>query len=235
VKVEKLNSNGITVIIPTFNEEEGIGPTLTELTEMMVQDPRYIVVDGNSTDKTAEIARQMGASVVMQKGVGKGSAVAQALRFVDSDTRYVVFIDADFTYPAGQIPGMVRILEGNPGVGMVTGKRFHDHSNLKEAMRNINFLGNMLLAAVHSLLNGAKLDDPLTGLRVVRWEILKRWRPRSQGFDIEVELNSFIRKRGKDIVEVPIQYRSRLGQKKLRVRDGLPILRRILLQSVSSI
>lgn len=235
MKVEKLNSNGITVIIPTFNEEEGIGPTLTELTEMMVQDPRYIVVDGNSTDKTAEIARQMGASVVMQKGVGKGSAVAQALRFVDSDTRYVVFIDADFTYPAGQIPGMVRILEGNPGVGMVTGKRFHDHSNLKEAMRNINFLGNMLLAAVHSLLNGAKLDDPLTGLRVVRWEILKRWRPRSQGFDIEVELNSFIRKRGKDIVEVPIQYRSRLGQKKLRVRDGLPILRRILLQSVSSI
>lgn len=235
MKLEKLDSNGITVIIPTLNEEEGVGATLTEIKEAMVQDPLYIVIDGNSTDKTTKVAKQMGAMVVMQKGVGKGSAVAQALRVVNSDTRYIVFIDADFTYPAKHIPEMIRILEDNPGVGMVTGKRIHDHANLKKAMCNVNFLGNMILTAVHSLLNGTRLDDPLTGLRVVRWEILRKWRPRSRGFDVEVELNFFVEKSGKDIVEVPIKYRPRLGRKKLRIRDGLPILRRILLQSISSI
>jgi dolichol-phosphate mannosyltransferase len=54
---------------------------------------------------------------------------------------------------------------------------------------------------------------------------------KSKGFDIEAELNAIIEKRGYKIIEIPIEYRSRLGEKKLRVRDGLGIMRRIVAES----
>jgi dolichol-phosphate mannosyltransferase len=57
---------------------------------------------------------------------------------------------------------------------------------------------------------------------------LKNWKPKSKGFDIEVEMNLFIEKTGYKIVEVPIQYRMRVGQKKLKLKDGFTILKRII-------
>jgi hypothetical protein len=93
------------------------------------------------------------------------------------------------------------------------------------------YFGNKLLSLSHSLLNGVNLQDPLTGLRAIRAEILKEWQVRSKGFDIEVELNSEVERRSFGIVEVPIRYRMRLGEKKLKVSDGATILKRILLES----
>jgi len=81
-------------------------------------------------------------------------------------------------------------------------------------------------------LNGVQLDDPLTGLRVVRWEILRGWKPNSKGFDVEVELNHFVEKKGFTIAEIPIYYRQRLGEKKLKLRHGFSILRRIFAESL---
>ena len=72
------------------------------------------------------------------------------------------------------------------------------------------------------------MKDPLTGLRVLRSEIISGWRPKSKSFDIEVELNSLIEKRGFRIVEIPIHYRQRIGEKKLKLKHGLIILKRIL-------
>ena len=230
--MNKAGNSDLTVIIPTINEEEGIGPTLRELREVL-EDPSYLVVDGNSVDRTVEIAKEMGARVVMQDGMGKGQAVTQALRCVNSDARYVAFIDADFTYPAKYLPEMIKVLEDNPDVGMVNGNRFNDFFILKNAMHNLFYLGNRLLATVHYLLNGANLEDPLTGLRVLRCEALKNWRPKSRGFDVEVELNHFIVNKGYRIVEVPIEYRRRLGEKKLKLIHGFTILKRILLQSLT--
>lgn len=83
-----------------------------------------VVVDGNSTDRTAKIAMEIGAEVLFQKGSGKGDAIAQAIRHVNSDVEYVVFSDADFTYPAEYLHQMIRILEENPEVSMVCGDRF---------------------------------------------------------------------------------------------------------------
>ena len=71
-----------------------------------------------------------------------------------------------------------------------------------------------------------------TGLRVVRWRILKSWEPRSKGFDVEAEMNHIVERRGYKTVEIPIQYRSRLGEKKLKLRHGFTILRRIVSESL---
>ena len=77
------------------------------------------------------------------------------------------------------------------------------------------------------------MNDPLTGLRVIRYDLLKDWKPNSMGFDIEVELNCHIKRMGYDIVEMPIKYRLRLGKKKLGFRHGLEILKRIIMDYTS--
>jgi len=233
--VEKLRKNdscpSVLVIIAALNEEEGIGPTLAEL-RWVLNDPVFLVVDGNSTDRTVEIAKEMGADVLFQEGSGKGNAIAQAIRNVNFDVKYVVFIDGDFTYPAEFLPEMIRILEENQEVGMVTGNRFNHQYKLR-SMANPFFFGNRFLAMAQRLINGMDLRDPLTGLRVVRWQILKHWKPKSKGFDIEAEMNHQVKRHGHKIVEIPIQYRKRLGEKKLKPRHGFTILKRILLESFS--
>jgi dolichol-phosphate mannosyltransferase len=219
------------VLIAALNEEEGIGPTLSELRKTLDK-PAFLVVDGNSTDKTAEIARVMGAEVLVQGGRGKGDAVGEAIMHVNDGVKYVVFVDADYTYPARYLPEMIKVLEENPRVGMVCGNRFKDELDLGK-LHELFYFGNRLLAFAHNFLNGVELDDPLTGLRVVRREILTGWKPKSKGFDIEVELNHQVERKGFGIVEVPIDYRPRLGEKKLRLEDGLTILKRIVAESLS--
>ena len=229
-RVEYKGPTRLTVILAALNEEEGIGPTIEEL-KATLEDPSYLVVDGNSVDRTAEVARKMGAEVLFQEGSGKGKAIAQAMNHVDSNTRYVVFIDADFTYPAEYIPRMIRILEESPDVGMVIGNRFNHRLELKW-MGSPYFFGNRFLAWTQRIINGVHVRDPLTGLRVVRWRILKSWRPKSSGFDVEAELNHYVERQGYRIVEVPILYRERLGEKKLKLRHGFTILKRIITESL---
>jgi len=217
------------VLVAALNEEEGIGYTLAELSKVLVN-PSFLVIDGNSTDRTVEVAKEYGAQILAQKGTGKGDAVAHGVMHINGDFDYIVFTDADFTYPADFVPKMIEILEENPEVGMVCGNRFNSHLHVK-AMRNAFYLGNRLLAFTHNLLNGVTLRDPLTGLRVMRSEILKGWTPKSKGFDIEVELNHHVERRGYDIEEIDIPYRPRLGKKKLGLKHGFEIMKRILAES----
>ncbi|MHC3128461.1 MAG: glycosyltransferase [Candidatus Bathyarchaeota archaeon] len=228
----KKNSSppSVLVIIAALNEEKGIGLSLAEL-QMVLDDPRYLVIDGNSVDRTVEFAKEMGAKILFQEGTGKGGAIAQAIRSVDSDVNYVIFTDADYTYPTKCVPEMIRILEENPEVGMVTGNRF-THSLTLSAMKSLFFVGNRILAWTQRLLNGVHLNDPLTGLRVIRWRILKSWEPKSKGFDIEAEMNHRVEKQGYKTVEIPIQYRCRMGEKKLRLKHGFTILKRIIVESL---
>ena len=217
------------VIIAALNEEEGIGPTIAEL-KATLDAPRVLVVDGRSTDRTVEIDKSMGADIVLQDGLGKGDAIEKAIKHVDLTVDYAVITNADYTYPAEHVPEMIRILENHPNVGMVCGNRFNDYAK-ESALHNLFYFGNKLLAFSHGLLNGVNLKDPLTGLRAIRAEILKEWQVKSKGFDIEVELNSEVERRDFGIVEVPISYRKRLGEKKLKVSDGATIFKRILLET----
>jgi dolichol-phosphate mannosyltransferase len=215
------------VFIASLNEKEGIGPTITEFAKTL--ETHFLVVDGNSTDGTAEIAKNLGAQVLFQDGIGKGNAIMKGLKHIHSQTKYVVFTDADYTYSSDSVPKMIKIMEDNPEVGMVCGNRFSSQVEV-EAFYGLFSIGNQLLALVHKLLNGVFLVDPLTGLRVVRADVLRKWLVKSQGFDVEVELNREVRRQNFAMVEVPIRYRARVGEKKLRVRDGLSILKRILLE-----
>ncbi len=224
--------SSLSVVIATLNEEAGIGPTLGEL-QKVLNNPYTVVVDGNSVDRTIEIAKNMGADVMLQEGKGKGDAMFQGYRGLTSKVRYVVFTDADYTYPAEYIPRMIEVLEQNANVGMVIGNRFKGEQNGSKSVTNPFYLGNRLLAIAQTVMNGVNLGDPLSGLRVVRSEVLDGWKPKSKGFDVEAEMNALVGRRGYRIVEVPIDYRSRLGEKKLKLRHGLGIMKRILVESVT--
>ena len=214
------------LILAALNEEKGIGPTLTEFL-YHYNFPKVIVVDGHSRDRTVEIAKNFGVEIAFQEGFGKGNAIAKALQHLNPNMKYVVLTDADYTYPAEYVPQMIEILERKPEVGMVCGNRFNGGTTPK-AVRSSFCFGNKLLAFAHNLFNGVSLNDPLTGLRVIRTELLRNWTIKSQGFDIEVELNRHIERKGYKIVELPIKYRKRIGEKKLKVRHGATILKRIL-------
>jgi len=220
----------ILVLIAALDEGNGIGFTLTELRQYL-RNPYILVVDGNSNDQTAHVAESLGAEVIYQTGRGKGNAIAQAIRHVEEDVNYAILIDADYTYPAEFIPQMLKILVENPQVGMVCGNRFNSHFDLK-AMHNLFYFGNRALAFAHNMLNGIEMRDPLTGLRVIRGRILKNWAPKSTGFDIEIELNHHVERQGYQIVEIPIAYRPRIGEKKLKLKHGVTILKRMFTESL---
>ena len=228
-----LTCSMLSVVLAALNEEEGIGPTIAEL-QKVLGDPCLVVIDGNSVDRTFEIAKNMGAEVSLQDGKGKGDAMFQGIRNLSSGVRYVVFTDADYTYPAEYIPKMIEILDQNPSVGMVIGNRFSGEHNFAGSIPNAFYIGNRLLAYAQHIMNGVKLCDPLSGLRVVRREILGDWKPKSKSFDIEAELNFFIERNGFQIVEIPIMYRSRLGEKKLKLRHGFGIFKRIVAESLET-
>lgn len=217
------------VVIAAKNEAEGVGPTVKDVKNYL-NSSRILVVDGRSTDDTVRIAKDEGAEILIQEGIGKGKAIGDAVEAIGEEEEYVVFMDGDFTYPAEFVPQMIRKLEENPDLGMVSGNRFNGHFKLK-AMHNILYFGNRALAFTHNLVNGVAMRDPLTGLRVIRAEILRGWRPKSKGFDVEVEMNHLVENKGFGINEIPIYYRIRRGAKKLSIKDGFSILKRILKES----
>jgi glycosyltransferase involved in cell wall biosynthesis len=225
-KGEKCSTPSTLVLIAALNEELGIEFTLAEL-KKHVGAARFLVVDGNSSDRTVHVAKSFGADVIFQEGKGKGDAIGSALGYVNEDFDYVVLIDADYTYPAEYLPKMIASLEANPQLGMVCGNRFNSHFHT-EWMSNMYYLGNRMLALTHNLLNGVNMRDPLTGLRVIRWKILKHWQPKSKGFDIEAEMNYYIESSGYRIQEIDIEYRPRFGEKKLKIYHGFYILKRMI-------
>jgi glycosyltransferase involved in cell wall biosynthesis len=219
----------VQLIIAALNEASGIGLTIAEMRDTL-DEISVLVVDGRSSDRTVEIAKNLGAKVVCQEGVGKGDAFAKALEHVASNVKYVILTDADYTYPAEYVPDMIRILKENPLVGMVCGNRLNGHIDRK-ALQSVFYVGNKLLTLAHKIINGVWLVDPLTGLRVIRVEALRGWMVKSRGVDIEVELNHQVKRRGFAIREIPICYRPRLGEKKLKPSHGITILKRILLET----
>jgi dolichol-phosphate hexosyltransferase len=226
-----ITNKNTVVLIAALKEEKGVGLTIEELSRYPLT-KRILVIDGHSIDRTVEVAKNLGAEIILQSGIGKGDAIAQAIASIEDSTEYVVLTDADFTYPAESLPEMIEILAQNPQVGMVCGNRLTDQVDGK-ALHTQFYLGNKMLAFAHGLLNNVELKDPLTGLRVVRAQVLRDWKVKSKGFDIEVELNAQVQKQGYTIAEIPIKYRPRVGEKKLKMKQkhGAGILKRIILET----
>jgi len=211
----------VSIVLPARNEEAAIGRTLRALPratlEAMGFSVEVVVLDGHSTDRTAEIARRHGATVVADRERGKGAALRHARHLLRGD--YVVMLDADGTYAADAIPRVVgRLAFG--GADVVMGRRVPQAG----AMSRMHEYGNSLLSVGASMLYGRACPDLCTGLWGFRAEALNRLPLRSRGFELEAELFALSARLGLKIQRVRTDYLPRHGRAKLSGGpDGLRI------------
>lgn len=208
------------MIIPTLNEEESIGHVLDKIP----RDPKYeweiMIVDGNSKDKTREIAENKGARVIIEKRKGYGRAYKTGFAAATGDI--IVTLDGDDTYPAEKIPELVDYLLKND-LDFISCERFSKMQ--KGAMSATHKFGNWVLTITTRILFGVKIKDSQSGMWVFRKEILKDLNLTSDGmpFSEEIKIEAW---RKFKCEEVPIEYRERKGEVKLNTwRDGLKNLK----------
>ena len=201
----------VTVVLPTLNEEEAIGKVIDELVSEGYSN--ILVVDGYSSDKTVEIAKAKGVKVIYQKGKGKAGAIKTAIEAVK--TPYMLVMDADYTYDPRDIAKLLKYPDYDEVIGMRK-----DRENIPLLHR----IGNKLISTTLSLLLGKRISDPCSGMYLLKTDSAKMLEILSEGFDVEAEIVGIMLTYGK-VTEVPISYRKRRGQKKLRSwRDGLRIM-----------
>lgn len=207
----------LTVIIPTLNEVKAIGKVLEEVLAIGVPRENVIVVDGGSTDGTADVARSYGIIVVRQDGRGKADAVRTGLRY--AKTPYVLVMDGDYTYPARYIPQLLDVLERQE-CELVIGARALGEGSQRAILK----FGNRLLTLFFDVMFGVKLRDVLSGMYAARLDDLRKVDFEMPGFSIESEIAAHFASLGK-VCEVPIEYRPRLDPKakKLRIHHGFRI------------
>lgn len=207
----------VTVVIPTLNEEEAIPHVIDEILQQGIPRENILVVDGHSTDKTREIAKQKGVKVILQEGKGKTAAIKTAARHIQ--TPITLIMDGDYTYPAKHIPELVQKIR--EGYDLAIGARKPETG----AQNPIYRLGNWILSKTFTTLFAVKITDVLSGMYAVKTSILRELFYETEGFGIESEIVAHVAATGGEITETPIQYRKRLGPKKLSVRHGFTILR----------
>jgi glycosyltransferase involved in cell wall biosynthesis len=210
----------ISVIIPTMNEP-AIADVLHDVFDALQQYSVEVIVVDKSKDETAMRAAELGAKVIHQTGTGYGDAYLTGFKHVSEDIETVVILDGDYTYDPYDIPKLLQPI--NDGADVVIGTRFALMD--KGAMSRRNALGNRMLTALLRSLYHVRLTDSQSGMRAIRRSALDRLRLQSPNMPFASEMIIEAQKENLAITEVPIRYRTRVGQAKLDpFRDAFSIL-----------
>lgn len=213
-----MEASKVSIIIPTMNEEASIGQVLDQVAAAMAGHGSYevLVVDTDSRDRTVEIARAKGARVIAEPHRGYGRAYKTGFAAARGDV--IVTLDADMTYPADRIPEFVRLIE-KEGADFVSGNRL---AHLDESvMSGMHRLGNRMLTTAARWLYRFPIRDSQSGMWAIRRSVLPRLELVHDGMAFSEELKLDAIRKGLRFQEVPIEYRPRIGEKKIRsVRDA---------------
>ncbi len=207
-------SRKVTVVIPCLNEEEGIGEVLARIPAFVDE---VIVVDNDSTDGTAEIARGMGARVIQERVRGYGRAYKTGLMHAQGDV--IVTLDGDHSYPVDSLSYLIEALL-NSDVGFVSASRFPVQNS--KAMSLTSFVGNIGLSLIMSVLFLRWVRDSQSGMWIFFKEALEQMELESDGmaFSEEIKIEA-ITNQQIGFKEIPINFSNRRGEKKLRPwKDG---------------
>ena len=226
----------ISVVIPALNEEDGIGKTLDMINRDYFKkkgwDLEIIVVDGNSTDKTREVAKKKGAKVIIEPRKGYGRAYKTGLK--EAEGEIIVTGDADATYPFDKIHEYIEYLLKN-NLDFITANRF---ANLEKGAMSVKHrFGNLILSLTLCILFQIWLKDSQSGMWIFRKEALKKIQPLEKfndgmPFSEEIKIEMF---KAKDIKaeEIPSTLYVREGEAKLQsFRDGWKNLKFLFIKRV---
>ena len=217
----------VAVLVPCYNEAVTVGKVVDDF-KRALPDATVYVYDNNSSDDTARIAAEHGATVVRESRQGKGRVVRSMLRQIDAD--YYIMVDGDDTYPAEEAADLLKPLIDDEA-DMVVGDRLSNGTYSKENDRAFHGFGNNLVRFLIKGIYGFDFNDVMTGYRAFNQVFAKTMPVVSPGFEIETELSIHAVDKGWRIVEVPIDYRDRPegSESKLSTfSDGMKVLKTIM-------
>lgn len=209
----------VTVIIPCHNEAPVIGNMIYQIRETY---PFFqiLVVDNNSSDRTAEIARALGVMVLYENRLGKGFAVRTAFNQITEG--YVVMIDGDNTYDLHSLRLLISELE--LGADMVVAQRYAVDPNSFPPLHKV---GNALFSKLHESIFHSGVIDAFSGFRAFNLAFIKSFSAESKGFELETDLNFHARLVNARVTNVSSPYRQRIegsSSKLSTIRDGFLLL-----------
>jgi Glycosyl transferase family 2 len=214
----------VSVVMPAMDEEKNIGLVLNQLPDGLHE---VILVDGNSHDRTVDVARQAypGIRVLTQSGRGKGDALRTGFAAVTGNL--IVMIDADGSADPAEIPRFVEALEA--GADFAKGSRFLEGGGSAD-ITMMRRLGNTVLGGVANLLHGTHYTDLCYGYNAFWVRCLPFISLDVPGFEVETLITLRVTVAGMKITEVPsYEADRRFGQSNLNTfRDGFRVLGVIL-------
>ncbi len=210
-----------TIIIPAWEEEEVLPVVLTKVIQIIDDSYEVIVVDDGSDDGTAEVASRFPCRVIRHK-VNKGKGEALQTGITQAKGENIIWIDADDSYPVELIPRMVEAFDS---YDMVVCSRKYGRENIPPFNRIGNFIFRNMIKGIY----GFKPYDPCTGLYGAKKCYLEMMKLSSRRFAIEPEISIKGSRMKLKMLEIPIEYRARVGDSKLNaVKVGFEDLWTIL-------
>ena len=202
--MEELKMDKLAVLIPCYNESQTIEKVVTDWKKELPEAVIY-VYDNNSTDNTAEIARNAGAVVRYEYQQGKGNVIRRMFREIDAEC--YIMVDGDDTYPAEFGREMAsKVLERK--VDMVVGDRLSS-TYFEENKRPFHNFGNSLVRGTLNRLFKSNIRDIMTGYRAFSYLFVKTFPVLSKGFEIETEMSIHAVEKNMLVENVIIEYRDR--------------------------
>jgi glycosyltransferase involved in cell wall biosynthesis len=201
----------ITAIIPAFNEEDSIALVLNDIPRQLVDD--VVVVDNRSTDRTAEIARQHGATVLHEPQRGYGAACLRGIAHaLDGGADILLFLDADYSDHPEEASLLIEKITDD-GYDMVIGSRALGNRE-PGSMTPQALFGNRLATFLMRLIWKAHYTD-LGPFRAITADAYRRldMQDRNWGWTVEMQIKAA--KYGLRFTEVPVSYRRRIGTSKI--------------------
>lgn len=226
----------LSVVIPALNEEAGIADiigrvsaVLPQLRKIGVDDLEIIVVDDGSRDRTAEVAAAFPTVRLVRHGANRGYGAAIKTGFRHARGELVAFTDADGTYPPERFPDLCRVALAEKADVVVGSRRSGQYSEMPRVRR----VGNFIWSNLVSLIGNHRVVDPASGMRVLRRSALRHLYPLPDGLHFTPVMSTRAVHEALRVVEVPIDYRERVGRSKLSVvRDGTRFLTTIVSTSL---